>query len=411
MIDEKLVERVQQVSLILVMPDTRTLLIIDDCPEDRRIYRRYLLKDPHQSYQILEADSAKDGLALFQEILCDAILLDFCLPDMTGLEILDQLKHERFEASARVIMLTGQGDPEVAVQAMKNGVQDYLIKQHLKPDVLQLAVRNVIQHAHLQTVLNQTRERQRLIIQQAELLAQTQAALMREQKLNAFKSQILTTVSYEYRTPLASILAAASTLKQHGDKLDESKHHRLLQIIEQKARQMGKLVDDLLVFQQFELSKGQFKPQPLDLCHFFSDLIEEQREKLSDRHQLIYKMVGNHKGFWGDGLLLRQIFVNLMSNAIKYSPDGGNIEFHLIGNDSQIIFYVKDQGIGIPIEDQENLFQALRRGSNVDTIPGTGLGLAIANACVELHRGDITLESQLGKGTRVTVTLPKRPLI
>lgn len=393
------------------MPETRTLLIIDDCPEDRRIYRRYLLKDPYQSYQILEADSAKDGLALFQKILCDVILLDFSLPDMTGLEILDQLKQEKFEVPASVIMLTGQGDEDLAVQAMKRGAQDYLSKQRLKPDVLQLAVRNVIQHAHLQSVLSQTRERQRLIIQQSELLAQTQAALMREQKLNAFKSQIITTVSYEYRTPLASILAAASTLKQHGDKLDESKHQRLLQIIEQKARQMGKLVDDLLVFYQFDLNKAQFKPQPLDLCHFFSDLIEEQREKLSSRHELIYKLTGNHKDFWGDGLLLRQIFVNLISNAIKYSPDGGKIEFHLIGNSSQVIFYVKDQGIGIPIEEQDNLFQAFSRGSNVDTIPGTGLGLAIANACVELHGGDIALESQLGKGTKITVTLPKRLLI
>lgn len=393
------------------MPETRTLLIIDDCPEDRRIYRRYLLKDPHQSYQILEADSAKDGLALFHERLCDVVLLDFCLPDMTGLEILDQLKQEKFEAPASVIMLTGQGDEALAVQAMKKGARDYLSKQRLKADVLQLAVRNVIQHAHLQSVLSQTRERQGLIIQQAELLAQTQAALMREQKLNAFKSQIITTVSYEYRTPLASILAAASTLKQHGDKLDESKHQRLLQIIEQKARHMGKLVDDLLMFYQFDFNKAQFKPQPLDSCHFFSDLLEDQQEKLGSHHQLIYKMTGNHKNFWGDRLLLRQIFVNLMSNAIKYSPDGGKVEFELIGNDSQVMFYVKDQGIGIPIQDQDNLFQPFSRGSNVNTIPGTGLGLAITNACVELHGGDIILESQVGKGTKVTVTLPKQPLI
>ncbi len=411
MINKNLVEGVQQVPPHPSMSDTRTLLIIDDCAEDRRIYRRFLTKDPHQSYQILEADSAKEGLALFQEILCDVVLLDFCLPDMTGLEILDQLKQEKFEVPARVIMLTGQGDEDLAVQAMKKGAQDYLSKQYLKPDVLQLAVRNVIQHMHVQSVLSQTRERQRLIIQQAELLAQTQADLMREQKLNAFKSQIITTVSHEYRTPLASILAAASTLKQHGEKLDELKQQRFLQIIEQKARHMSKLVDDLLVFHQFELNKAQFKPQPLNLCHFFSDLIEEQREKLSSHHELIYKMSGNHKGFWGDGLLLRQIFVNLMSNAIKYSPDGGKIQFHLIGNESQVIFYVKDQGIGIPIEDQDNLFQAFTRGSNVDTIPGAGLGLTIANACVELHGGDITLESQVGKGTRVIVTLPKRPLI
>ncbi|NMG19208.1 hybrid sensor histidine kinase/response regulator [Brasilonema bromeliae] len=399
------------------MSDTRTLLIIDDCAQDRRIYRRYLLKDPHQSYQILEAESAKDGLALCQKILCDVILLDFYLPDMTGLEILEQLTRERLDTAASVIMLTGQGDEAVAVQAMKKGVQDYLVKQHLKPDVLQLAVRKVIQHSDLQTVLTKTRERQRFMLKQAELLAQTQAALRKEQKLNAFKSQMMTTVSYEYRTPLASILAATSTLKQHGVKLDESKQEKFLQIIEHKARYMAKLVDDLLVFNQFESNKAQFKPQPLDLYHFFSGLIEEQQEKLSDsyaaaqsadRHHLVYEITGNYKGFWGDGGLLRQIFVNLISNAIKFSPDGGEIEFHLIGGEEQVIFYVKDKGIGIPINEQENLFQAFSRGSNVDTIPGTGLGLAIAKVCVELHGGDITLESQVGKGTRVIVTLPKR---
>src|SRR5213078_3153226 len=91
----------------------------------------------------------------------------------------------------------------------------------------------------------------------------------------------------------------------------------------------------------------------------------------------------------------------------KYSPDGGTVEFNLIGKELEVSFYVKDRGIGIPMADQENLFQSFSRGSNVDTIPGTGLGLAIAKACVELHGGNITLSSEVGQGTQVTVSLPK----
>ncbi|WP_026733717.1 hybrid sensor histidine kinase/response regulator [Fischerella sp. PCC 9605] len=565
------------------MPYASTLLIIDDCAADRKIYRRFLQKDPHQSYQILEADSAGDALSLCQETRCDVILLDFCLPDMSGLDFLDRLRRQKLEISIPVIMLTGRGDEEVAVQAMKRGVQDYLVKQHVKPDVLQLAVRNAIKQSWLQTQLNKTQERQRLIaamllrirqsldleqilhtavvevqqllkcdrvmvcqlfpeigvktvacsgeclettyntnsgiarpdqlitggflshsgwlqtstwhkqksnslifppvtakvyeaelsdrcfnsleafysetnlivpitlsnngestskpwgfliadefslkrewqsdeleilhevsvqlaiaIQQAELLAQTQAALQKEKQLNTFKSQIVATISHEYRTPLASILAAASTLKQHGELLEECKKQKFLQIIEQKARHMSKLMDDMLVVNQFELDKAKFKPILLDLLPFFSALIEEQQEIASDRHELIFNCTGNYKGFWGDRGLLRLIFTNLMSNAIKYSPNGGKVEFHLIGKESQIIFYVQDWGIGIPIEDQENLFQPFSRGSNVDTISGTGLGLAIAKACVELHRGSIALESQIGLGTKVIVSLPKR---
>ncbi|MEC4818090.1 MAG: ATP-binding protein [Scytonema sp. PMC 1069.18] len=565
------------------MPDTSTLLIIDDCAEDRKIYRHYLLKDPHQSYHILEADSAQDGLALCQATPCDVILLDFSLPDMSGLDILDRLNQGILETYASVIMLTGRGDEEVAVQAMKKGARDYLSKQQLKADVLQSVVRNVVQQSHLQALLFKKRERQRAIattalrirqslkleqilntavaevqqllkcdrvvvyqfvkdvdsktvpelvklclsktpdtniqdtwlwqrvvenyhqgcqqvifkvcetnanhydlsvnqltylfpencqiksqkksaeqhvttqvvpiainhngetppqlwgllvayhsydnqewqagaldilnelslqlaiaIQQAELIAQTQAAFENEKKLNLFKSQMLAMVSHEYRIPLSFILAASSTLKQHGCRLEESKQQRFLQTIEQKARQMSKLVDDLLVWQQFELDKAHFKPQPLDLSHFFSDLIEEQKEKISDRHELVFNKTGDCKGFWGDGKLLRQIFINLMSNAINYSPNGGKIEFHLIGQDSQILFYIQDKGIGIPIDNQENLFQAFSRGSNVETIPGTGLGLSITKTCVDLHGGDIIVESQVGQGTKVTVTLPKQ---
>ncbi|MEH2159827.1 MAG: ATP-binding protein [Nostoc sp.] len=562
------------------MLDIKTLLIIDDCAADRKIYRRYLLKDPHQSYQIFEADCAEEGLALCKKIRRDAILLDFCLPDMSGLELFDRMQQEIFKTSVPVIMLTGRGDEEIAVQVMKRGALDYLVKHNVTQDVLQLAVRNAIKQSCLQAQLNKTQERQRLIattalrirqslnleqilntavaevqqllkcdrvivyqfapdtdgkivassvesfrtvalcdrvgaeekaeeqgagsrgkvpllctlphtrspisnpqspipyiyelglcncvsrkeqfntqanlvvpinlsnngnptpklwglliahqnsgerhwqtddaemlnevsvqlaiaIQQAELLAQTQAALTKEKQLNAFKSQIIATVSHEYRTPLTSILAAASTLEKHSQQLDESKQQRFLGIIEQKARYMSKLVDNMLLVNQFELEKPKFKPILLDLLQFFSDLIEQERETTGDRHELIFNITGHIQDFWGDRGLLQQIFINLMSNAIKYSPDGGTVEFHLIGKESEVIFYIKDRGIGIPIRDQENLFQSFSRGSNVDTISGTGLGLAIAKGCVELHGGDITLSSEVGKGTKVTVSLPK----
>ncbi|MEH2352666.1 hybrid sensor histidine kinase/response regulator [Nostoc sp.] len=571
------------------MLDTWTLLIIDDCAADRKIYRRYLLKDPHQSYQILEADCAEEGLALCRKVRCDVILLDFCLPDMSGLELFDQMQQEIFKTSVPVIMLTGRGDEEIAVQVMKRGALDYLVKHNLTQDVLQLAVRNAIKQSCLQAQLLKTQERQRLIattalrirqslnlgqilntavaevqqllkcdrvmvyqfapdtdgkivassvesyrtvlcdrvgagkeageqgagsreqrkergklithsppctlhpaplpllpnsqspipyiyelglcncvnlkeqfntkanlvvpinlsnngnptpklwglliahhnsgerhwqtddaemlnevsvqlaiaIQQAELLAQTQAALAKEKQLNVFKSQIITTVSHEYRTPLTSILAAASTLVKHSQQLDESKQERFLGIIEQKARYMSKLVDNMLLVNQLELEKPKFQPISVDLLQFFSDLLEQERETVGDRHELIFKITGNNHGFWGDRGLLQQIFINLMSNAIKYSPDGGSVEFHLIGKESEAIFYIKDGGIGIPMVDQENLFQSFSRGSNVDTIPGTGLGLAIAKACVELHSGNITLSSEVGQGTKITVSLPK----
>jgi signal transduction histidine kinase len=106
--------------------------------------------------------------------------------------------------------------------------------------------------------------------------------------------------------------------------------------------------------------------------------------------------------------LLRQLFFNLISNAIKYSPHGGEVEFRLIGSESKVTFTVTDQGIGIPDHEQGSIFQSVSRGSNIDTIPGTGLGLSIAKACVEIHGGEIWLESKVNQGTKVSVSLPKR---
>jgi signal transduction histidine kinase/DNA-binding response OmpR family regulator len=549
----------------LAMLSQPTLLIVDDCGEDRKVYRRYLTKDPHQSYAISEAKSAEAGLTLYHQSPSDVVLLDFCLPDMTGLEFLDRLAEESVQLPLPVIMLTGQGDEAIAVQAIKRGAQDYLVKGNLNPDSLQLAVRSVLRQSSLHTQLHRSLERQRLIamtalqirqslqleeiletattqvrrllqcdrvlvyqlaadqsgtvvaesvapscasmlgltiqdaylqhhpdqmysegeectlsnvskadlnayyfnllkqfevqahlvmpilvntsekssqklwglliahqcsaerdwqpdeielfrelsvqlaiaLQQAELLAQTQTALERQKELNVCKSQIIATVSHEYRTPLSSILAAASTLKKHHDRLEPAKRDRFLTLIEEKARQMASLVDEMLLMQELELDKTKLKLLPLDLLQFFADLIEEQQAIAAERHQLVYKITGNPKGFRGDRRLLRQIFNNLVSNAIKYSPSGGTVEFHLNSEASQVSFAVKDEGIGIPIEDQPNLFQAFSRASNVTAIPGSGLGLAIARACTELHGGRIALWSQLEKGTTVTVTLPK----
>ena len=167
----------------------------------------------------------------------------------------------------------------------------------------------------------------------------------------------------------------------------------------------------MFVAMELALSTTRFKPLPLDLLKFVADLRDDIRSQLSDRHELVFKVTGHPRGFWGDRSLLQQIFTNLLSNAIKYSPEGGKIECHLQSQETEIILAIEDGGIGIPPADLARLFESFHRASNVDTIPGTGLGLTITKACVELHGGKIALTSELGSGTRVTVTLPKRQSI
>ena len=141
-----------------------TVLIVDDCAADRKIYRRFLTQDPHQSYTILEAGYAEAGLAICAQQQCDAIVLDLCLPDMSGLQFFQRLQQQQIDQPTPVIMLTGRGDEAVAVQAMKSGIQDYLGKNKLEADTLQLAIRNAIQHASLKSQLTKLEERKQYTV-------------------------------------------------------------------------------------------------------------------------------------------------------------------------------------------------------------------------------------------------------
>ena len=545
------------------METTWALLIVDDSSSDRTIYRRYLRQDPHQAYDIAEVSLAEQGLELCRHKRFDIILLDFRLPDMSGLQVLNILR-EHYPHTA-VIMLTGHGDEQIAVRAMKGGAQDYLVKDGLNPDILQRTIRNVIHQAQLRQELRKNQERQRLIthiafqirqsldlnqtletavtevrrllqcdrvltyqfaadmsgtiiaesvgddwssvlgkavndtyfqeqgaeeyrqgrkqivdniytaglepchlalleqfdvkaslvtpiligierqdanrlwgllvahqcstvrqwhpddvqmldalsihvsiaIQHAELLAQTKAALEKEKALTAFKSQIIATVSHEYNSPLAAIQVAAETLKDHHQSLDAPIQEQFLSIIEQKSKHMATLVNDMLLVNQAELDKLKLKPVRINLSEFLEQLLAEQQMIKTDYHTLSLITRGNVDEFVGDRGLLRQVFGNLLSNAIKYSPAGGKVWVQLIGETSQVICHVKDEGIGIPVEDQQRLFQPFSRASNVDSITGTGLGLHIVKVAVELHGGTINVESQHGKGTRFIVRLPK----
>jgi signal transduction histidine kinase len=107
-----------------------------------------------------------------------------------------------------------------------------------------------------------------------------------------------------------------------------------------------------------------------------------------------------------DEKLLRHILSNLLSNAIKYSPTGSTVNFKLVGQNGQVIFQIQDEGIGIPEEDQQHLFETFHRAKNVVNIPGTGLGLAIVKRSVDLHGGKISVKSEVGVGTTFTVTIP-----
>jgi len=230
--------------------------------------------------------------------------------------------------------------------------------------------------------------------------------LEKEQELSELKSHIITTISHEFRTPLTTILGSTELLKNYGNQWSDEKKLKHFQRIDESVRHMTQLLNDVVLMGEAESGQLKFNPTPLDVKSLCSEIVEEFQLSLDSQHTLAFSVQGDETQANLDEKLLRQILTNLLSNAVKFSPQGGIVRFDVVCQEGQAIFRIQDEGIGIPPEDREHLFESFYRASNAGTIQGTGLGLAIAKKCVDLHRGQITVESEVGVGTTFMVTLP-----
>ncbi|HEY9599291.1 MAG TPA: PAS domain S-box protein [Cyanophyceae cyanobacterium] len=242
---------------------------------------------------------------------------------------------------------------------------------------------------------------------QAEILN----ALLHEKELNDIKSRFVSLTSHEFRTPLTTIMSTTELLQYYEWTKEEELEQ--LELIENAAKQMLQLLEDVLFIGTADAGKVRFNPEPLVLNEFCQDLVTEIQRGVSLKpttadspHTLTFTGPNRVVLACMDKKLLRQLLSNLLLNAIKYSPDGGTVRFELACQGDKAIFQIQDEGIGIPIEDQSLVFEFFYRANNVNAIAGTGLGLAIVKKCVELHSGQIVVDSQVGQGTKFTITLP-----
>ncbi len=242
-------------------------------------------------------------------------------------------------------------------------------------------------------------QRQRL---ETELLM----TLEKERELNELKSRILATISHEYRTPLTTILSSTDLLAQYSSGWTDERKQKHFQRIQSAVKQLTNLVNDVLFVNQAEVGSLEFNPEPLDVEQVARRLVEEFQSNATYQHTIIFECQGSSTNALLDEKLIEAMLRNLLFNAIKYSPKGSLIQFELVFQQNTVVFRISDQGIGIPLADQGSLFTAFFRGSNVGTTPGVGLGLVIVKECVDLHAGEIVVESEVKVGTRFTVTLP-----
>jgi len=247
-------------------------------------------------------------------------------------------------------------------------------------------------------------------ITERKRLEEVRLALEREKELSTLKTRFFSMASHEFRTPLSTALAAAQLLENSLTTWnDPEKRLRNLRRIRDSVKNMVQLLDDILMINRAETGKLEFNPQLLDVEKFCRQFVEEIQLSADSQYPITFISKGDGNQACLDEKLLRSILANLLSNAIKYSQQGGSIKILLKLDLERVILRISDQGIGISPEDQKQLFEPFHRGKNVRNISGTGLGLVFTKKCVDLHGGDINLQSVLEQGTTVTVILPRYP--
>jgi signal transduction histidine kinase len=328
------------------------------------------------------ARSATDALRQASDQLPDLVLVDMQVGgDLDGIEIATEL-WENFHLP--IIYITDETDAGSWQRAQATQPYGVLFKPLNEQDLL----------ATLATAMNRHQAEQEL-----------REALRERQEQVELKSRLVSIVSHEFRNPLNTILFSAELLQRFGDEVSDEKRHTYFQRINGAVKRMNQLLDDVLMIGATESGRMRFHPLPIDLVAFCKEIIQEFQPYRGDIVEFMGE-ISVDPLVVVDEKLIRHILTNLISNAIKYSPQGTIVEFHLTLDAQKAVFRIQDQGIGITAADQENLFTSFFRGSNARRIPGTGLGLSIVKQCVEMHGGRIALHSEPGHGSTFTVTIP-----
>lgn len=236
------------------------------------------------------------------------------------------------------------------------------------------------------------------------------AALAQQKELSALKTTFMTRVSHEFRTPLAIIGVSSFLLNKHFDTMDADKRAGHLEKINFHVDELGRLLDDVLMVLRAEDHSLVFNPESVDVVTVFQDTFETLRVTYRTKRPIEFTHGDNLHDIAIDQHLLQHILMNLLTNAIKFSPDGQPVQVQVWQEGQNVVFTVRDEGIGIPEDSLDKIFDAYYRAPNVDDISGTGLGLRIVNDCVNRHEGQISVESVVGEGTIFTVALPIAPL-
>ncbi len=397
------------------MEETLKILVVDDDEVDRMAVRR-ALKTAGVQVELSEAGDCHDAIATLANTSFDCVFLDYRLPDEDGLTLINEIRSRGIKVP--LIVLTGQGDEQIAVELMKAGATDYLSKSRVSSETLAQVLRNAIRvyRAEMQVALvyQQLRESNELLTHKnKELELQRQQIELQNQKLleaSRLKSQFLATMSHELRTPMNAIIGFTQLLLRPKCGDLSTQQRDMVERILNNSKHLLMLLNEVLDFSKLESGRLNLKPEVFDLSKVVQAAIKEISSLAEAKNLSVHVQADlQNPVVCNDQLRMRQILMNLLSNAIKFTESGSigvNVQ-ELPENRLEIAVW--DTGIGIASTDIQYIFEAFRQLDQSITrkYPGTGLGLPIVDSLVQMMDGKITVESQLGEGSIFRIELPR----
>lgn len=362
--------------------ETTNILIVED---ELLIAKNLASKLERLGYKIIDiVSSGADAIQRAGELNPDLILMDLVIKgDLDGIETAAKI-HQRFDIP--IIYTTAYADDATLQKAENTGAYGYLLKPIKEREL----------HATIKIALSKHKEAVRM----RNLIA---LAAEKSEK----KSQLISMAYHDLNTPLTTIQLSAEMLEDlaldGGTPVTINKN---VGRIKKAVSNMSELLEDILTIGKAESGKIDLNLKPVNAIDLCTCILEEMQPIVTDKHVLNLEIKKDPLHAYLDARFINYLLINLLSNAIKYSPDGGTVSLELNGDAQQVIFCVRDRGIGIPLEYQRKLFQQFERAANVGNIKGSGLGLCIVKHIVDLHGGKISVESAIGKGTAITVALP-----
>lgn len=371
-----------------------TILVIDDEPGIRQGCKRALTP---QGFNVDTAENGEQALSKIHSGGFDLALIDVMMPGISGIDLITSI-HEH-DPEIVCIIITGYATVELAVTAIKRGAYDFVTKPFTTDDLL--------------LVVNQGLERRKLSLEAKRLQTiEAQAQRLKEEKarleeLDRAKVAFIRLVTHELQAPISAISTYLDLILNEYIPTDQQREY--LERAQDRAKEQLALISDLLEFGRLKEVKVLKKAEPVQLDTILAAVLRELEPQVHEKELRLTQDIQPPL----PAILLpteqaKSIWTNLISNAIKYTPNGGSIHIVLCVDGAQILGIVEDTGIGIPADAQDKLFSEFFRARNAKdlNIPGTGLGLAIVKQIIENAGGKIWCESQINQGTTFSFLLP-----